>query len=132
MMYLYLISFFASLIAIIFMIGRKMSKLEHEQILNHKEIIFDVPYLKEIRHITAKNIRKLAHDGLVSTLRLYLRTMNFLKYRYEEMKIKIKNGSRMNQQAGNKKQISKFLKVIGDYKRKIREIKHRIKKEEDL
>ena len=33
---------------------------------------------------------------------------------------------------GEKKEISKFLKIIGDYKNKIREIKHRIKKEENL
>ena len=131
MMYLSLILFFTSLISIIFMIGRKMAKLEHEQILNHREIIFDLPYVKEIRHITVKNIRKMGHAGLVYTLRSYIRTVSFLKYRYEEIKIKIKNGSR-NQANGQKKEISKFLKTVGDYKSKIREITHRIKKEEDL
>ncbi len=108
-----------------------MAKLEHEQILNHREIIFDLPYVKEIRHITVKNIRKMGHAGLVYTLRSYIRTVSFLKYRYEEIKIKIKNGSR-NQANGQKKEISKFLKTVGDYKSKIREITHRIKKEEDL
>ncbi len=132
MMYLLLILFFASLLSIIVMIGRKLAVLEHEQVLNHQDVLLELPYLKEIKNITVQNIKKYGYTGLVTMLRLYIRFTNFLKDKYKEVKTKIRNMSRESQANGEKKEISKFLKIIGDYKNKIREIKHKIKKEENL
>lgn len=131
-MYILLILFFTSLFAIIFMVGRKLAIIEHEQILNHKEVLFELPYLKEVKQVTIDNIKKHGHASLVTTVRFYLRSTNFLKNKYAEIKIKIKDRHQRNRINGEKKEISKFLKIIGDYKHKIREIKHKIKKEENL
>ncbi len=132
MTYLLLILFFTSLVSIIIMIGRKLVKLEREQVLNHKEVLFELPYLQEVRHLTAQNMKKHGYAGLVTILRFYIRSTNFLKDKYKEIEIKIKNKSNENHLNGERKEISKFLKIIGDYKRKIREIAHKIKKEENL
>lgn len=131
-MYLPLILFFISLAAIIFMLSRKLVLLQHEQVLNHEEVLFNLPYLKEVKHITITNIRKHGYTLLVTTVRFYVRGTNLLKNKYEEIKIKIINKSRIDNINGEKKEISKFLRIIGEYKNKIREIKHRIRKEENL
>ena len=130
-MYYLLVLFFASLFSIIIMIGRKLTILEHEQILNQEEILFELPYFKKIKHFTVENIKKNGNILLVATVRFYVRGANLFKNKYEEIKIKIKNKSMKNNINGEKKEISKFLKIIGDYKNKIREIKHKIKKEEN-
>lgn len=132
MMYLLLILFFMSLISIIIMIGRKLAILDHEQVLNQEEVLLELPYLTKIKHLTFINIRKYGYSILVTTLRSYIRSTNFLKDTYKEVKIKIQDRNNKNKTDGEKKEISKFLKIIGEYKQKIREIKHRIKKEEDL
>ncbi|OGI95318.1 hypothetical protein A2917_02000 [Candidatus Nomurabacteria bacterium RIFCSPLOWO2_01_FULL_42_17] len=132
MIYLLLILFFASLVAIIIMIGRKLAVIEHEQILNHEEVLFEIPNLEKVKHFTIRNLKKYGHAGLVGTMRLYLKSKNFLRNKYEQIKIKINKISNETHVNGEKREISKFLKVIGDYKHKIREIQHKIKKEENL
>ncbi|MFA6076864.1 MAG: hypothetical protein WC735_02200 [Candidatus Paceibacterota bacterium] len=132
MMYFLLILFFASLASIIIMIGRRLAVLKHEQDLNHEEILFELPYLKEIKHITIQNTKRHGYALLVMIIRSYVRSADFLKNKYQEVKIKIRNMSIENNTNGEKKEISKFLKVVGDYKHKIRELKHKIKKEENL
>jgi len=131
-MFVLLILFFASLFSIIVIIVRKLIRLEHEQILNQEEVLFELPYLKEVKNITVQGAKKHGYAFLVATLRFYIRGTNFLKSQSEKAKIKIKNIHNRNQINGEKKEISKFLKIIGDYKHKIREIKHKIKKEENL
>ena len=126
------ILFSASLLSIIIMIGRKLVLLEPKQISSEKEIVLRVPYLKEVKHLTVKNIKKHGYAGLVGMMRLYLKSANFLKSKYEEIKTKIKNKSKKNENSADKKEISKFLRIMGEYKQKIREIKHKIKKEENL
>ncbi|MCX6752276.1 MAG: hypothetical protein NTZ87_02135 [Candidatus Nomurabacteria bacterium] len=132
MMYFLLTLFFASLVSIIIMIGRKLVFLDHEQISNQENVLLEFPYLKEIRHVTVANVKKHGYALLVAIVRYYVRGTSFFKNKYEEIKIKIKNRSRENHIDDEKREISKFLKIIGDYKHKIREIKHKIKKEEDL
>ncbi len=134
MYYILLVLFFASLFSIIFMIGKRLVLLKQEKILNLNEekVAFELPYLKEIKHLTVTNIKKHGYAFLVMIIRFYVRGTNLLKNKYEEIKIKIKNRSQQNNLNGEKKEISKFLKIIGDYKNKIREIKHKINKEENL
>ncbi|KKQ07916.1 MAG: hypothetical protein US18_C0005G0003 [Parcubacteria group bacterium GW2011_GWB1_36_5] len=132
MMYLLLILFFTSLFSIIIMIGRKLPALEQKQISNQEEILFELPFLKEVKHITIKGMKKHGYAGLVAIVRFYIRSTNFLKNKYEEIRLKIKNRGNRNHAGDEKREISKFLKIIGEYKQKIREIKHRIKKEENL
>ena len=132
MIYFLLILFFASLFFIIIMVGRKLFLLQNGQISSNTEVLFEVSHLEKVKLFTIKNIKKCEHILLVEILRLYIRFSNFLKNKYQEIKIKIRNSSKKNNINGEKREISKFLKIIGDYKNKIREIKHKIKKEENL
>jgi len=135
-MYILLILFLASLSGIIIMIWRKLALLQNGQILEHSAVSFEIPHLEKLRDVTVKNIKKYGHKGLVETLRFHLRTSKFLKNKYDETKIKIRNINLKDQSSQNgnlpDRQVSKFLKMIGDYKRKIRAIKHKIKEEENL
>ena len=132
MIYFLLILFFASLASIIFMIGKKLAVIKHEQIPNHEEVLIQIPYLKEVKHITVTNVKKHGYNFLVVAVRFYVRTAESFKNKYIEIKTKIINRSKKNQINGERKEISKFLKIITDYKNKIREIKHKIKREENL
>lgn len=132
-MYFLLILFFGSLLSITFMIGRKLVVLKNGQTtLNEEEIISGVPFFEEWKHSAAKNIKKHSYNGLVAIIRLYFRSANFLKSKYQDLKIKVKNlrGKKLN--AEEKREVSGFLKMISEYKQKIREIKHKIKEEENL
>ena len=113
------------------MINRRLAFIRQQQIMHHEEVPFELPYLKEAKHMTVKGLKKVGHVGLVSVLRLYFQSINFVKYRSKDLVARIKNAESENGN-GEKKEISKFLKIVGDYKRKVREIKHRIKREEDL
>ena len=115
--------------------GRKLISLknhENEQIISREETLFELPYLKEVKHLTITNVKKHGYVLLVETVRFYVRGINILQNKYEEIKIKIKNRGKKNTTDGEKKEISKFLKIIAEYKHKIREIKHKVKKEENL
>ena len=129
-----LILFFTSLSATVFMVGRKLVLLrqQHGEVLNHEEVLFELPYLKEAKHATIKGIKKHGYALLVGIIRLYVRSANFLKSKYEVLKSKLRNEHKAEQTTGDKKEISKFLKNVLEYKQKIREIKHRIKEEENL
>jgi len=131
-MYFLLILFFTSLFGIIFMIGRKLVILQNGQAFHREEILFKAPFFEEWKHLTIKNIRKHGYIGLVATIRFYVRSSDFLKNKYQETKIKIKNMRSKNQNGnfGEKREVNKFLKMISEYKHKIREIKHKIKEEE--
>ncbi len=87
-------------------------------------------YLKEIQETTVHNAKRYGYVALVITIRLYMRVMNYFKNKYQNIKTKIQARSLAND--NDKKEISKFLKIITEYKQKVREIKHRIRKEESL
>lgn len=132
-MYFLVILFFGSLIGITFMIGRKLIMIQNGLILNKEDDFLKAPYLEELKYTTIKNIKKYGYTGVVTIIRLYVRSTNLLKNKYQEIKIKVKNV--YNKNLGNnsieKKEVSKFLKMIGEYKHKIREIKHKVKEEEE-
>lgn len=108
-----------------------MVLLQGGQISSSEKISFGIPHLQKVKHLTVANIKKYEHIILVEILRHYVRTTSFLKKKYQEIKIKIISLKRKNHIEGEQKEISKFLKIIGDYKNRIREIKHKITKEEE-
>ena len=130
-MYILLTLFFISLISIIFMIGRRLVLLRAGHTMIAEGIVFEIPHLKKIKHITVTNFKKYGHKSVVETLRFYIRGTNLLKNKYQEIKIKINTFGQATHKNGEKKEISKFLKVIGDYKHKIRKIKEKIHEEEN-
>ena len=135
MMYFLLILFFASLLSIVFMIGRKLSLVKNGEAIVTPETTFEIPHWDKVKHHTVRGAKKYGHMGLVETLRLYIRFSNFLKEKYEELKVKIKNINTkkdLNGKPVEKAEVNKFLKMISDYKNKIRELKQKIHEEENL
>ncbi|MEK9181471.1 MAG: hypothetical protein AAB786_00400 [Patescibacteria group bacterium] len=133
-MYILLILFFLSFFGIILMIGRKLALLRNGQIVQSGEILLRIPSIEKIKDLTLVHLKKYGHLGLVFSIRFYIRAINFLKEKYEEVKIKIKNINMPKDLNGNRlpnTEGSKFLKMISDYKHKIREIKQRIHEEEN-
>jgi hypothetical protein len=139
-MYFILILFFGSLFGITFMIGRKLLMLQNGQASYraNAETFLKAQYFEELKHSAIKTIKKHRYTGLVTIVRIYVRSSNFITNKYEQIKIKIKdiyNKKIHNKIEGEKKQeqkVPKFLKIISEYKQKIREIRHKIKEEENL
>ncbi len=127
-----LILFFASLIAITSMIGWKLFKLQSGQVVRKEEIVLETPVLEEFKKTSIKKIKVLGHKSLVETIRFYFRFVNLLKNKYQEIKMKVKNIRLRDHRETEKPEISKFLKVVSEYKQKIRKIKDRVKEEESL
>jgi len=116
------------------MIGRKLLVLQNGQTTfqDKAEIFLKPQYLETLKYSTIKATKKYSYLGLVMIIRIYFRSMNFLKDRYQMAKTKIKNIYHKNQNNDGKKEVSKFLKMISEYKQKIRAIKHKIKEEEKI
>ena len=136
MISLLLFLFFLSLAGIIVMIGRKLVLLRNGKIANAEGILFQTPYMGIVKHLTIRNVRKYSYLGLVEIIRFYVRAENFLKLKYEEIKIKIKNiklghKNGISADTVEKPEASKFLKMVSEYKHKISKIKHQIHEEEN-
>ncbi|HBB49272.1 TPA: hypothetical protein DEQ22_03025 [Candidatus Nomurabacteria bacterium] len=131
-MYLLLTLFFISLAGIIFMVGKKLVMFQNGQLSREKKVLSEIQYLEEWKHLTVKNIKRHGYVALVTIIRFYVQSSNLLKNKYQEAKIKIKNmrDKKLNGNPAQKQEISNFLKIISEYKHKIRQIKHRIKEEE--
>ncbi|HEY4503208.1 MAG TPA: hypothetical protein VJC14_02135 [Candidatus Paceibacterota bacterium] len=134
-MYIILILFFVSLASIIFMIGRKLVLVKGGHVAETEHSHIFVPDIEKIKQVTTVHAKKYGYAALVTTLRLYIKSSNILKDKYNKLRTKIKE--RRNRNKGDaeiileEQKANKFLKMISDYKHKIREIKHKIKREED-
>jgi len=115
------------------MIGRKLSVLKNGQAFYQNENISEDRILEAWKHETMEGIKKYSYAGLVAIIRTYVHSSNFIKLKYQELKIKIKEKFGKNKEdAETKKEASKFLKMITDYKHKIRKIRRQIKEEEEI
>ena len=124
-----LIMFFISLAGISVMIGRKLILLKKGQIENTEKILFKIPNLEEAKYFTVKNAKKYGYLTLVLILRFSIQFSNFLKRKHKE--IKIKTEGIINKYFPQKeKEVSKFLKMVLDYKNKIAKIRDKIIEEE--
>ena len=135
MIYFVLILFFASLISIIFMIGKKLVLIKNGKHEVQEGVSFEIPYLEETKGLLFRNIKRYEHLSLVAMVRSYVQLTNFLKNKHEEVKTKIthkfhRNTKLLESDTSGKQEASKFLKMISDYKHKITEIKHKIHEEE--
>ncbi|MFZ2149786.1 MAG: hypothetical protein WAV15_01340 [Minisyncoccia bacterium] len=134
MIYFILSLFFVSLLGIIFMIGRKVLMIQNGQIPEYPEGGTDGEYWEEFKYGAVKGLRKLGYAMLVGIIRLYVKLVNFLKTTYEQVVAKIHSMYVRKSEEGvvEAREVSKFLKMVGEYKRKLRRIKEKVKKEEDL
>jgi hypothetical protein len=113
------------------MVGRKLVLLQN-RVVFQEETIVKTPSLEEWKHLTITNVKKHGYIGLVATIRFYVRSTNFLKNKLEDLKTKVKsiNGKKLREE--EKREVSGFLKMISEYKQKIRHIKDKVKEEENL
>jgi hypothetical protein len=118
------------------MIGRKLLMLQSGkiEIIHSGEDIAGTPYfLEEWKHLIFKSVKMYSYVMLVETIRLYFRLNNLSRNKYQEIKSKLKELYDTRQRIGNleKREVSKFLKMVSEYKGKIRKIKDRVKEEEE-
>jgi hypothetical protein len=128
-----LILFFLSLLGIVVMIGKKLIVLKNKQFVIEKEFLVQYPDLRDIRYIAIKKTREYGYIILVEIIRFSIRSSRVLKRKYKEAGNKIKNITRkhiINKEETREKEASIFLKMISEYKHKIRKIKKQIREEE--
>jgi len=138
-MYFFFILFFVSLLVISFMIGRKLVLLNNMEGHNTHNVtetfLSEILDFDKIKNTTIKNLRRVEHVLIWIILRTYLVSKNFVNKKSKEIVEKIKtrlNRNRQNHILEEKKEVSKYIKVISDYRQKIRHIKHKIKEEEGI
>ncbi len=128
-MYFLLILFFGSLVGITFMIGRKLVSVQNGHVA-HTDIRVDFLKAEHVDEIK-KTVKHHGYKGLVALIRFYVKSVNLLKTKFGEITAKTKEMYHHKFSHGEKKEVSKFLKMMSDYKEKIREITHRITEEEN-
>lgn len=114
---------------ILFMIGRKLALLDENQ-EKKEDLLLDIPYIEEWKNLSAKSIKRITYESVVFVIRVYVKSSNFLKNKYRKIKELAEKKISKKITDKDKREISKFLKTISDYKRKAREIKHKIVEEE--
>ncbi len=139
-MYFFFILFFISLTAIILMISRKLlliNNIEGHNIDHPNELLVSgILDFDKIKHSTIKNAKKTIHALIWVTLRTYIVSVNFINKKRKEIVIKIKNKFRKHhheiEEVEEKKEVSKYIKIISEYRQKIRTIKNKIREEEGI
>ena len=134
-MYIVLIIFFISLIGISAMIGKKLILLKNGKIEHIERVLFDIPNLDQVKNVTVKNSKRYGYVILVETIRFYVRASILIKYIYFKTKKKIKEIYHRyfphKIKENKEKEVSKFLRMVSDYKNKIKNIKDKIIEEEN-
>jgi len=136
-MYLPFIFFFLSLAGIIVMIGRELVLIKNGQVIRVEHSHPFVGDIQKIKHLTFKKSKKFGYAILFVTLRFFIKSSNFIKTKsiilIEKIKDKVKKKNNiLNNETTEKKEVSGYLKVISEYRQKIKKIKHIIKEEEGI
>ncbi|PIR68797.1 hypothetical protein COX93_01835 [Candidatus Nomurabacteria bacterium CG_4_10_14_0_2_um_filter_30_12] len=136
-MYLPFIFFFLSLSGIIVMIGRELILIKNGQAIAVEHSHPFVADIQKIKHLIFKNSKKFGYAILFVTLKFFIKSSNFIKTKsiilIEKIKNKIKKKNNiLNNETIEKKEVSGYLKVISEYRQKIKKIKHIIKEEEGI
>ena len=127
-----LIIFFVSLLAIVYMLGRKFMALSRASSpAGEDDAIVINPDLESIQYIAVKNLKKYGYVLMLVSLRLSLRTGKWIKDKWYIILSRFQSNRDMESTDGEK-EISNFLQNISDYKKKIKEMKEKIKREEGL
>ena len=128
-----LILFFASLIGISIMIGRKLFLGKKQPKIVEETILVQTPDLREIRYVFIKKSREYGYIALVEIIRFSVRSSKLLKRQYKGLTKKIRSITKKHtshREEMEKKEVSGFLKKISEYKYKVRKIKDKIIEEE--
>lgn len=92
-------------------------------------LLEDVEKLKDLIY---HHSRKAGYKALVSAIRLHVKSSKVAKQKYSELKMTVKNKlmKEPGEFANGSSEASGFIKMISDYKRKVRRIKRKIHEEE--
>jgi len=138
-MYFFFILFFISLAIISFMIGRKLlllNNIEGHSAHNATEtFLSEILDFNKIKKLAIEGFEKGVHTLIWVILKIYIVSLNFINKKRKEIIVKIKNRLNKNRHDNiveEKKEVSKYLKIISEYRQKIRHIKHKIKEEEGI
>lgn len=104
---------------------------------NQGELFFDVPDLNEIKSAANLKLRRHGYIVLVQVIRVYVKSSNIADTFYKKTARGLRNFIRKRilrkkENTEGVKEVSGFLKMISDYKRKIKRIKDKVKREEGL
>ena len=117
------------------MIGKKLILLKNGKIEHIERVLFDIPNLDQVKNVTVKNSKRYGYVILVETIRFYVRASILIKYIYFKTKKKIKEIYHRyfphKIKENKEKEVSKFLRMVSDYKNKIKNIKDKIIEEEN-
>ena len=117
-MYISLTLFFLSLIFIIIMIKNKLVLVRNGQVVKAQHPHPFVPEIQKIKHLTFKNGKKFGYVALFIILRFFIKSSNFIKTKskmfVEELKNKLKNKDSFVNGTIEKKEVSKYLKIISE------------------
>jgi len=122
------------------MIGDKVLLINYETKhpeYNNENFLGEVVDFDKVKYSIAKNLKNGGHIFIWIVLRSYILSLNFLNKKRKEISKKIKekmNKTKFDENGNpiNKQEVSKYLKVISEYRQKIRRIKHKIKEEEGI
>jgi len=119
------------------MIGRELILIKNGQAIAVEHSHPFVADIQKIKHLIFKNSKKFGYAILFVTLKFFIKSSNFIKTKsiilIEKIKNKIKKKNNiLNNETIEKKEVSGYLKVISEYRQKIKKIKHIIKEEEGI
>jgi hypothetical protein len=116
------------------MIGRKLALIQNGYVFEKESEMPDVEYAEELKKWAKEGLRRLGFVLLVITIRLYVKSVLFIKkiMRITAEKVKRMSAKKSPDREVQEKEPSTFLQKIGDYKKKVRRIKEKVKKEERL
>ena len=115
------------------MIGRKLVMLQNGQLQIQENGSFEIPYLKEAKHLTIKSVKDYKHLILVEVVKFYVQFSNLLKSGYQKLKVRVQNihiKQHRNGEISERAEVSKVVKFISGYTHRIKEIKKSVTEEE--
>lgn len=134
--YFILSLFFISIAGLVLMIGRKLYLVRNGEVGGGKHFHFFVFDLIRVRQLAKNGVRRYGYIMLVFILRSNVKISNMVKLQFEKAVLNIENMlTRKSRSSSGENQkpaeVSGFLKMVSEYKRKVRRIKNRISTEED-
>ena len=117
------------------MIGKKLLLTNNSEIGYIEEISIETIDLDKVRNGTVRHAKKYGFLMLVTILRISIRSSHLIKEGYKEARHKTKlfiNKISSKKSIQKEKEVSSFLRMVSDYKGKIREITDKIKEEEGI
>jgi hypothetical protein len=129
-MYILFILFLVSLIGIVIMLGRKLLLIQNGELEVMERHVPEVHhYFRDWARFLIDGLRNIGFALLVGTIRIYVRLTLLVRNQFKSLVEKI--NTIQAEDPYEKREVSKFLRLMGEYKKKLREIKKKVKREEE-